>query len=198
MKTSEQRRIAAETPVDTDARLCQARLSQQQRIAAETQEETEARLCQARLSQQRRIAAETPEETEARLCQARLSQQQRIVSEMLEETLARRYQDQLNHQQHTRHLCSSALSLLHQPAVTAKMNRFHSGIAALQVSTCVTCMERFPGMTVRVTSAGTECVRCAQDKHIPKTYSYENNMHAGTVPQDLTVSKSFSPYICYY
>ena len=45
-------------------------------------------------------------------------------------------------------------------------------------------------MTVRVTSAGTECVRirCAQDKHIPKTYSYENNMHTGTVPQDLTVS----------
>ena len=121
MKTSEQRRIAAETPVDT-----------------------EARLCQARLSQQRRIAAETPEETEARLCQDRLSQQQRIVSETLEETLARRYQDQLNHQQHTRHLCSSALSLLHQPAVTAKMSRFHSGIAALQVPTC---MERFPGMT---------------------------------------------------
>ena len=78
--------------------------------------------------------------------------------------------------------------LFNRPAVRSKMNKFHSGIAALQVSTCVTCMEKFPGMTVKMTSAGTECIRCNRDKHTPKAYSLDNNMHPGSVPQELLVS----------
>ena len=77
--------------------------------------------------------------------------------------------------------------LLHQPAVPSKMSKFHSALAALEVSACVTCMERFPGMTVRVTSAGTECVRCTRDKHSPKAYSSDNNIHPGPVPKELRV-----------
>ena len=40
-----------------------------------------------------------------------------------------------------------------------RVTTFHSRMAALQVSTC-TCMERFPGMTVRVTPAGTVTYKC--------------------------------------
>ena len=80
---------------------------------------------------------------------------------------------------------SSEQQLLHQPVVKSRMSNYHSGIASLQVSTCVTCMEKFPGMTVRATAAGTECVRCNRDKNSPKAYSCGNNMH---VPQELLVS----------
>ena len=48
-------------------------------------------------------------------------------------------------------------------------------------------METFPGLTVRATAAGNECVRCNRDKHNPKVYSCENNMHPGPVPQELLV-----------
>ena len=181
MTTSNRARIAAETPEETEARLQQMRTSNQARTAAETPEETEARLCQDRLSHQRRIAAETPEETEARLCQARLSQQRRRCPRK-HWLVVIKIDSIINS---TRDVY--ALQHYLQPAVTTKMNRFHSGIAALQVSTCVTCMERFPGMTVRMTSAGTECVRCFRDKYSPKAYSSQNNMHPGPVPQELMV-----------
>ena len=85
------------------------------------------------------------------------------------------------------HSLSTGQPLFQQPAVRSKMSKFHFGMAALQVTTCVTCMERFPGMTVRMTSAGTECLRCTRDKHIPKTYSSDNNMHPGPVRQELMV-----------
>ena len=78
--------------------------------------------------------------------------------------------------------------LLHQAVVKSRMNHFHSRMASLQVSTCVTCIEKFPGMTVRTTAAGTECVRCNRDKNRPKAYSCGNNMHPGPVPQELLVS----------
>ena len=92
---------------------------------------------------------------------------------------------------------SSEQQLLHQPVVKSRMSNYHSGIASLQVSTCVTCMEKFPGMTVRATAAGTECVRCNRDKNSPKAYSCGNNMH---VPQELLVSifvAFLPPLICY-
>ena len=96
---------------------------------------------------------------------------------------------------------------LHQPRVRSRITKFQAGMASLQVSTCVTCMERFPGMTVRETSAGTECVRSSRDKNSPKAYSCSNNMHPGPVPQELQVYNvilwpinfvaSFTPLICY-
>ena len=83
--------------------------------------------------------------------------------------------------------CSLQHPLLHQPTVRSKMAKFHTAMTSLQVSACVTCMERFPGMTVMITSAGTECARCSKDKHSPKAYSLENNMHPGPVPLELLV-----------
>ena len=86
---------------------------------------------------------------------------------------------------------SSVQPLLHQPVVHSKMNKFHSGMAGLHVSTCVTCMERFPGMTIRITPAGTECIRCNRDQQSPKAFSTENNMHPGPVPVELMVSCNY-------
>ena len=99
--------------------------------------------------------------------------------------------------------------LFNQPVVRSKMTTFHSRMAALQVSTCVTCMERFPGMTVTVTPAGTRCARCNRDQHSPKAFSCENNLDAGPLPPELMVScmcnvalnlLGFSPTLghCYY
>ena len=126
------------------------------------------------------LDAETPKEREARLHRVRVSQQHRLAAEKPEETEARDLYDRESQMQSTI-VHSSLQPLLHQLAVRTMMSKFHAGMAALQMSTCVTCMERFPGVTVRATS---ECVR---DKHIPNVYSCDNNMHPGHVPQALLV-----------
>ena len=46
---------------------------------------------------------------------------------------------------------------LHQPIVQSKISKFHSEMASLQMSLCITCRERFPGLTVRMTQSDTEC-----------------------------------------
>ena len=182
-----QERLAAETPEEREARLRQVRLGQQERLAAETPVEREAGLRQVRLGQHQRLAAETPEERKTRLQQLVICQQQCIASETPQETEARRRHDRERCVQHSHHI-SLTQPLIHQPAVRSKIRKFHSGMAGLQVSTCVTCMEKFPGMTVRMTSAGTECIRCSRDKHCPKIYSSENNMNPGPLPHELLVS----------
>ena len=148
-RLSQQQRLEAETPEERETRLAQARLSQQQRLEAETPEEREARLAQDRLSQQHRLEAETPEERAARLQDLRA----RIASETAEETAARhqRAREAHSHQPPP----ASAQPLLHQPAVKARMRKFHSQLATLEVSTCTTCLERFPGMITRQIAAGT-------------------------------------------
>ena len=110
-------------------------------------------------------------------------QQQRIASGTPQVSEARCQHDRERHRQQS--LFSFSQSLPQQPLVHSKMSKFHFGMAALQVSTCITCMERFPGMTVTVTSAGTQCVyTCTlhRDKHNPKAYSSDNNMHPCPVP----------------
>ena len=165
-----------ETQEEREARLEQVRVYQQQRLATETQEEREARLEQLRVCQQQRLATETEEEREARLEQLRVCKQQRIASESPDETETRRQRDREGHTQQVP--MASAKPLLHQEAVQWN----HSGLEHLQVSMCITCCESFPAMTVRMTSSGSECVRCSRDRHNPKSYSCENNMHPGAVP----------------
>ena len=182
-RLSQQQRLEAESPEERETRLAQDRLSQQQRLEAETAEERDTRLAQARLSQQQRLEAETPEERAARLQDLRARKQERTASETAEETAARR---QRHWEAHSRRPPpASAQPLLHQPAVKARMRKFHSQLASLEVSTCTTCLERFPGMTIRQTAAGTVCIRCHRDTHTPKAYSRENNMHPGPVPMEL-------------
>ena len=185
VRVRQQERIDSETPKETAARLQDVRVRQQERIDSETPEETAARLQDLRARQQERIDSETPEETAARLQDLRAHQQERIDSETPEETAARRQRDREAHSH--RPPLASAQPLLHQPAVQSRMRKFHSQLASLEVSTCTTCLERFPGMTTRHTSAGTVCIRCYRDTHTLKAYSRENNMHPGPVPMELLV-----------
>ena len=81
-------------------------------------------------------------------------------------------------------------SQLHNPHIHLKLKEFHSKLSTLKVSTCVTCLEGFPGLIVRsasASSAESECLRCARDKHIPKLYFSANNMNPGTVLPELMV-----------
>ena len=187
-------RRASETAEAREQRLATLRDQTRSRRASETAEAREQRLAtlrdqtrsprlsQDRLSHLRRRAAESPAERGARLQDLRTRQQERIASETPEETAARRQRDRETHSH--RPPAASAQPLLHQPAVQARMRKFHSQLASLEVSTCTTCLERFPGMTTRHTAAGTECTRCHRDTHTPKA---ENNMHPGPVPMELKV-----------
>ena len=69
------------------------------------------------------------------------------------------------------------------------MKQFHSKLANLHVGRCFTCLEVFPGMSVRsVSTSSTQCLRCTRDKHSPKFYSSaNNNMNPGVVPPQLMV-----------
>lgn len=86
------------------------------------------------------------------------------------------------------------LPLFEQPSVLAKMRKFHAEIAALEMQKCTTCLEGFPGL--QLCSHSTECVRCNQDKHVPKLYSSMNNMDPGPVPQQLQLCMPL--YACSY
>ena len=159
---------------------------QEQRIAAESMKERESRLQRVRCAQEKRIAAESAEEREAHLLHLRDAWKQRVTSEISEQPEARREIDREYHAE----LEAVAPSQLHCPHAHLKMKHFHSKLAGLKVNTCVTCLEGFPGMSVRLASASSaesECLHCAGDKHIPKFYSFANNMNPGIVPPELMV-----------
>ena len=179
------RRVARSSPT-SETRLVQMTSVERRRRATESPDQREARVQHMRACQQERIASETPEEIAARRQDLTTRQQERITSETPEETEARRQRDREAHSYRAPPV--SAQPLLHQPAVKARMKRFHSQLASLEVSTCTTCLERFPGMTTRHTAAGTVCIRCHRYTHSPKAYSRENNMQPGPVPMELVVS----------
>ena len=114
----------------------------------------EACLHQDRIHHQQRIPTELPEERAACLEQLRVLQQQRIASETPVETEERLRRDRECHMQHSDSL-SSDQPLFQQPAVHSKMGKFHFRMAALQMSTCTTCMERLMAITVIMASAGS-------------------------------------------
>ena len=71
-RSTQQRKIAAESTEEREARLHQLSVTQRQRIAAESTEERGARLQQLSVTQRQKIAAESTEEREARLQQLRI------------------------------------------------------------------------------------------------------------------------------
>ena len=104
---------------------------------------------------------------------------------------ARRQQDAEYHRRQRE--INPAVPLFHQPGVCSKMKTFHMRLAALEVCKCITCLERFPGLTVRVISSisnDAECLRCRQYKRTPELYSSANNMNLGPVPSELLVAMS--------
>ena len=183
----QQQRLAAETPEERTARLEYAKAQQQQRLAAETFEERAARLEHMKAQQQQRLATETAEQRVARLEQMKAQQQQRLATETQKERTAR-----LNHLQHNRDArqhdvsLDTHLPLLEQKHVKERMEKFHQEMMSIESPTCLVCMEKFPGM--KVNPHTNECLRCSRDKHVPKLYSAENNMHPGTVPPQLQVN----------
>ena len=55
------------------------------------------------------------------------------------------------------------------------------------------CLERFPKLSVTTQANGiNECIRCGNDKHIPKLFSSANNMDLGAVPPQLQVYNTCS------
>ena len=48
-----------------------------------------------------------------------------------------------------------------------------------------------------MTSAGSECVRCARDKHCPKSFSSVNNVDPGPIPKELMVSFCSLSGLCF-
>ena len=75
------------------------------------------------------------------------------------------------------------------------MHKFHAHFATLDLSTCTTCLESFPGLQLHLGSA--ECLRCSQDKHIPKLYSSANNMDPGPIPSELQVGNNITVMLSY-
>ena len=152
-----------ESTDEREAHLQRVRSAQEQRIAAESTDEREARLQRVRSAQEQTIAAESTEEREARLQHLRDAWQRRVTSETPEQTEARQDRDREYHAQ----LEAVEPSQLHNPHIHFKIKEFHSKLSTLKVSTCVTSLEGFPG-SASASSAESECLRCACDKHIPK------------------------------
>ena len=196
MSAVAQQILASETTGQREARLHQLRVTVQQRLASETAEQREVRLHQLSTMAQQRLASEIPEQREARLQQLTVTAQQRLASKTPEDREARLQQDRETHIQR-RYPATSEFPLLQQPGVHSKMKTFHSKLASLTVSKCITCLERFPGLTVAIVSPdSTECVRCRRDKHITKVYSTANNMNPGPVPPELMVCEKNTNIMC--
>ena len=110
-------------------------------------------------------------------------QRERLAAETTDERAAR-----LQHDQESHRGAQSDLPLFEQPAVRARMCKFHAHLAALESPRCTTCSEAFPGLQLR--SLSTECLCCSRDKHTPKLYSIANNMDPGLVPPQLQVRET--------
>ena len=178
-------RLDAETAEEREARLQLRR----DRLAAETPDEREARLQYMR----DRLAAETPEEREARLQHMSTYQHERLAAETAEEREVRLQCDRQRHRD--QQLVQSQLPLFEQHSIRAKMHKFHAHFATLDLSTCTTCLESFPGLQLHLGSA--ECLRCSRDKHIPKLYSSANNMDPGPIPSELQVGNHITVMLSY-
>ena len=142
----------------------------------------ETSLQQMRLSKQQRLDGEMPDEKEAHLHGMSLSQQQRLAVEMPEEREERLQQDMELHRD--RRDVNSPIPMIEQPAVHSRMASFPSKLASVQILKCLVCFERFPALNMRdvLSSNGDkECVRCHNDKHIPKLYFSDNNTDPGPI-----------------
>ena len=191
-------RMTAETPEAREARLARRRVTYRARRDAETPERREARLAAARA----RRDAETPEAREARLARRRLTdiarrdacrERARAQSRRANETPAERDhrlaadRDRSQSRRDRARVEQDQLEAS-QSNSSSRMVGFYESISSLSFSTCETCLEQFPNMSVSRQPNGVhECRRCATDKHIPKLYSSGNNMNPGPVPPQLQV-----------
>ena len=166
MSANQHIRLSIETNDEREARLDCMSANQHIRLSTETNDKREARLEHQSANHHLRLAVKTDDEREARMeCVADLMQQRRDLDERLP-----------LHEQHH---------------VQAAMHSFHAEMSSVQIPTCSTCMETFPGM--KINSRTSECLRCTHDRREPKLYSSSNNMHPGAVPTELQVRLKSSP-----
>ena len=153
----------------TDQSTAPALLQQKrQRLATEEEDRRTSSLEQPRAYQSEVMEVETQGEREARV--ERMSHLRKVAQE----------------ESQARILWGGHLPLLEQHHVQATMRAFHQDMATIESPVCATCMEKFPGL--KVNARTSECLRCARDKHVPKLFSADNNMHPGVVPSQLQVS----------
>ena len=208
-KKEEQRRIrerarrAAETAEEKELRLSKRRVRDKARRAERTAQQREEALQQLRRQQQERCADETSEQREDRLQLMRDQQRTRRAAEsdeqredrlqlMRDQEHERRAAEDLSlrngrlqrlRESRERREDRSQVSLLDQPAVRAKVLKFHQSLIKIEEPLCLTCLESFPGLTV----SSDECTRCRRDDSTPKLYCDANNMNPGEVPPQLQV-----------
>ena len=93
--------------------------------------------------------------------------------------------------------------MIQQPAVNSKVNAFrHSKLAGVHILKCtykVDFERSFQPSIIRrdVLSFNDdkECVHCHNDTHVPKLYSFDNNMDPGLIPLALLmIFMEFPPY----
>ena len=144
---------------EREHRLQQMRKQEHERRASETDQQREDRLQHMRRQEHERRAAETDQQREDRL--------------------------QVIHESRQSQSVSSQVALIDQPAVRAKMQKFHLSISNIEVPMCMTCLESFPGMNM--CARLNECNRCHRDQCSPKLFSHDNNMDPGDVPPQLQV-----------
>ena len=127
-----QLRLVLETEEERRARLDHLSDNQHLRLAAETNSERAARLEHQSANHHLRLAVKTDDERAARMeCVAALMQQRRDLDERL--------------------------PLYEQHHVQAAMHSFHAEMSSVQIPTCSTCMETFPGM--KINSRTSQCLR---------------------------------------
>ena len=101
-----------------------------------------------------------------------------------EERLARRREDYAAQSNHQREERLPRTQQIHD----SRLIKFHDSVSSMAFSKCDTCLERFPNLSVMTQANGiNECIRCGNDKHIPKLFSSANNMDPGAVPPQLQV-----------
>ena len=160
MREQEHERRGTETDERREVRLQHMREQEHERRGTETDEWREVRLQRMREHEHERRNAEDTEQGESRL-------------QLLQES---RRRQSVHHPQ---------IALIDQPSVRSKMLSFHLSVSSIQVPTCMTCLEGFPGLTM--CSGLNECSRCHRDSSAPKLYSCDNNMDPGNVPPQLQV-----------
>ena len=180
MRDQQRTRRAAESDEQREDRLQLMRDQQRTRRAAESDEQREDRLQLMRDQEHERRAAESDEQREDRLQLMRDQEHERRAAEDLS---LRNGRLQRLRESRERQEDRSQVSLLDQPAVRAKVLKFHQSLIEIEEPLCLTCLESFPGLTV----SSDECTRCRRDDSTPKLYSDANNMNPGEVPPHLQV-----------
>ncbi len=142
-----------ESDSERDHRLHCLSTNQLLRTANESSLQNSSRLKQLSTNQQQRLADETPLQRETRLSQVRGNRSR----------------------QHPQVPLHHIIPAFDDPQVHTAMRNFYAKISSITIPVCITCMEKFPGTKMKFKSL--ECCRCSRDKHIPKLYSAQNNMH---------------------